>query len=333
MKNKKIIISIICLLVTSLCVTGCGQEIEVKDGSKVAVSTKGGKITATDYYQKIKEDNISILIDMIDAQMLEKDYATTKEEDEEVKKQINQLKTNYTDEQTQKAILTQHFGVKTFDELEEKLRLEYKRNEAIKDYVSKNLKDKEIEDYYKDEVFGEIKASHILIKPTVSDDATDEEIAEAEKLAKEEAEKIINKLKDGEDFAKLAKKYSDDAANASDGGDLGYFGLDEMVDEFSDAVKELKVGKYTKEPVKSKFGYHIILKTDEKEKPKLEDVKNDIKEKLTEQKLNNDTTLYYQTLIDIRKERNIKWNDSVLEKAYEKSMNELLDSIKESANS
>ena len=75
--------------------------------------------------------------------------------------------------------------------------------------------------------------------------------------------------------ADLAKKYSKDEASASNGGDLGYFDLNEMVDEFSDAVKELKVDEYTKEPVKSSFGYHIILKTGEKEKPKLKDVKFD----------------------------------------------------------
>ena len=104
-----------------------------------------------------------------------------------------------------------------------------------------------------------------------------------------------------------------------------------MVDEFSDAVKELKVKEYTKEPVKTTYGYHVILKTGEKEKAALKDVKKDIKEKLTLQKLNNDPTAYYETLIAIRKENNIKWNDTVIEKKYKSLMDDLIKAAKDSA--
>lgn len=328
MKNKKLIIGISCLLIISLFATGCKQEIEVKDGSKVAVSVKGGKITATDYYQKIKEQNISLLVDMIDRELFEEKYPTTEEEDTKIESQISQLKENYSDEETLNAILTQYFGVNNEKELENMLRLEYKRNEAVQDFISENLKDNEIEKYYNEKIYGEVKASHILIIPSVSDDAEEDEINEAEKEAKKTAEEVISKLKKGEDFAKLAKKYSKEEATASKGGDLGYFELDEMVDEFSEAVKELNVNEYTKKPIKTRYGYHIILKTDEKEKPELKDVKKDIKEKITLQKLDSDPTLYYQTLIDIRKENNIKWNDSVLEKKYNELMDKLLETAK-----
>lgn len=328
MKNKKLIIGISCLLIISLFATGCKQEIEVKDGSKVAVSVKGGKITATDYYQKIKEQNISLLVDMIDRELFEEKYPTTEEEDTKIESQISQLKENYSDEETLNAILTQYFGVNNEKELEDMLRLEYKRNEAVQDFISENLKDNEIEKYYNEKIHGEVKASHILIIPSVSDDAEEDEINEAEKEAKKTAEEVISKLKKGEDFAKLAKKYSKEEATASKGGDLGYFELDEMVDEFSEAVKELNVNEYTKKPIKTRYGYHIILKTDEKEKPELKDVKKDIKEKITLQKLDSDPTLYYQTLIDIRKENNIKWNDSVLEKKYNELMDKLLETAK-----
>ena len=145
------------------------------------------------------------------------------------------------------------------------LRLEFRRNAAINDFIEKNIKDKEIEKYYENDIYGEVKASHILITPSVSEDATTDEKKKAEDEALKEAKKIIKELKNGKKFADLAKKYSKDEASASNGGDLGYFDLNEMVDEFSDAVKELKVDEYTKEPVKSSFGYHIILKTGEKE--------------------------------------------------------------------
>lgn len=332
MKNKKHIISLSCLLLLVSCfVTGCKQEIEVKDGSKVAVSVDGGKITATEYYKKIKENNVSVLIDMIDHELFDEKYPTTAEEDEKVESQITQLKESYSDEETLNAILSQYFGVSNEEELEEMLRLEYKRELAVKDYIAENLKDSEIEKYYKDKVYGEVEAKHILIIPSVSEDAEEDEIEEAEKEAKKTAEEVIKKLEKGEDFAKLAKKYSQDTATATNGGDLGYFELDEMVDEFSNAVKELKTDEYTKEPVKTSYGYHIILKTGEKEKPELKDVKEDIKEKITLQKLDEDATLYYQTLIDIREANNIKWNDTVLKEKYEDLMEELLESAKASA--
>ena len=332
MKNKKVIILISGLLLISLLATGCKeQKIEVKDGSKVAVSVKGGKITATEYYEKIKTTNVSVLVDMIDKSLLEKKYPATEEENEKVESQIKQLKENYATEELFNTVLQQYFGVKTEEELEAMLRLEYKRNEAVEDFIKDNLKDDEIEKYYKKEIYGEVKASHIIIIPSVSDDATDDEIKEAENEAKKTAEKIIKKLKDGEDFAKLAKKYSDEEATASNGGDLGYFELDEMVEEFSNAVKELKVNEYTKEPVKTEYGYHIILKTAEKDKPKLKDVKEDIKEKITLQRLESDPTLYYQTLIDIREKNNIKWNDTELEKQYKELMENLLKTAKENS--
>ena len=71
MKKKGIIISISVLLLLSVLTTGCDKDIEVKNGSKVAVSVKEGKISATEYYEKIKETNISTLIDMIDKEIFD----------------------------------------------------------------------------------------------------------------------------------------------------------------------------------------------------------------------------------------------------------------------
>lgn len=330
MKNKKLITCISILFIT-LIITGCGKEIEIKNGSKVAVSIDKNKYTATEYYNEIKKENISKLIDMIDKDYLNRKYKSNKEENEAITKQIDQIKQSYgSDENTYKNVLQQYFGVDNEKDLEEKLRLEYKRTEAVKDHIKKNIKDKEIEDYYKDNIYGDMKASHILITADVKTDATDEEKAKAETKAKEKAEKIIKELNDGKKFANLAKKYSEDKANASNGGDLGYFSYDDMVEEFSKATIDLKKNEYTKEPVKTEFGYHIILKTGEKEKPKLKTVKKEIKEKIQEKKLSSDNGLYYETLVDIRKEKKIKWNDDVLKKAYNDYMDNLITNARNS---
>lgn len=330
MKNKKWFLALAALLVVTTLTTGCGQKAELKDGSQVAVKLDGIKITADEYYNEIKGINIATLVDMIDHQLFDKKYGKTDEENDQVEEQIKSLKDQYgSNEDTYNAVLRQYFGVQSEDELEDMLRLEFRRNAAINDFIEKNIKDKEIEKYYENDIYGEVKASHILITPSVSEDATTDEKKKAEEEALKEAKKIIKELKNGKKFADLAKKYSKDEASASNGGDLGYFDLNEMVDEFSDAVKELKVDEYTKEPVKSSFGYHIILKTGEKEKPKLKDVKDKILETLREEKLNEDPTLYYKALVDIREEKNIKWKDDEIKKQYNKLMDQLIESAKE----
>lgn len=330
MKNKKWFLALAALLVVTTLTTGCGQKAELKDGSQVAVKLDGIKITADEYYNEIKGINIATLVDMIDHQLFDKKYGKTDEENDQVEEQIKSLKDQYgSNEDTYNAVLRQYFGVQSEDELEDMLRLEFRRNAAINDFIEKNIKDKEIEKYYEKNIYGEVKASHILITPSVSEDATTDEKKKAEDEALKEAKKIIKELKNGKNFADLAKKYSKDEASASNGGDLGYFDLNEMVDEFSDAVKELKVDEYTKEPVKSSFGYHIILKTGEKEKPKLKDVKDKILETLREEKLNEDPSLYYKALVDIREEKNIKWKDDEIKKQYNKLMDQLIDSAKE----
>lgn len=87
-----------------------------------------------------------------------------------------------------------------------------------------------------------IRASHILV----------------ERFA--DAQQIIDRLKKGEDFAKLAGEKSIDGSKRR-GGDLGIFGRGMMVKEFERAAFALQVGQFTQEPVKSEFGFHIIKRT------------------------------------------------------------------------
>ncbi|MFA5017991.1 MAG: peptidylprolyl isomerase, partial [Methylobacter sp.] len=106
----------------------------------------------------------------------------------------------------------------------------------------------------------EYKARHILVKTEA------------------EAKKLIAELDKGADFAKLANKNSLDAKESQNGGDLGWFSAAQMVAPFSEAVAALEKGKYTKEPVKTQFGYHVILKEDSRPvtPPPLEAVKEQL---------------------------------------------------------
>lgn len=327
MKNKKIILGVSSFfLIASLLTTGCGKEVNLS--SKAVVGFEDGEISINDYYKEISENNISILVDMIDHKLFDEKYKSDKDEDENVQGQIDQIKEYYPDEDSFAQVIQQYFGANDEDELEELLRLEYKREQAVNDYIEKNIKDDEINKYYEDNIYGDMTAKHILIKADTDEDASEEEKKEAEDKALEEAKEVIKKLNDGENFDDLAKEYSDDKATANKGGDLGSFAYDDMVEEFSKACADLKVNEYTKEPVKTSYGYHIILKTKQSKKPELEDVKDEVVEKIREKKLQEDTTLYYETLIAIREENGITWNDSNLKKAY----NDLMDRIIENAS-
>lgn len=122
--------------------------------------------------------------------------------------------------------------------------------------------DEEVKNYYRNHLdrFSipkeQRRASHILIK--VSKDAKPAE----DLKAKKQAEEIYQKIKNGADFAEMARKYSDDKADASNGGDLGWFSRRQMVKAFSDAVfdEAKRVGDVIG-PVRSPFGYHVIKLT------------------------------------------------------------------------
>ena len=329
---KKIVKVTASALAICLLVTGCGNNAELKDNNTV-VKTDEGKITADQLYESLRDKyGIALLVDMIDRQLFEEKYKTDETEEETIDAQIEQMKSQYSnDEDAFNAAITQYLGVENEDELRELLSLEYKRNLAIEEHVQDSVTDDEIEKYYDDEVIGDIKVRHILIKPETTDDMSTEEQTEAEEKAKKEAEDLIKKLDDGADFEELAKEYSDDTGSASDGGLIDYFNKDDNMDEaFLNASIDLEEGKYTEEPVQSSFGYHIILKLDQKKKPKLNKVKNDIIETLAEEKLNEDAALRYNALIEIREEAGIKFNDDSLKKDYDELMQQLIDSVNSS---
>ena len=320
MKKKKVFMTLaLVAAITSL--TACkSSKVEGE-----LVSMKGASVTAQKFYDEIKEDRVALLVDMIDHQLFDEKYKTTDAENKYVDDKIKELKDTYAngDDEQFKTILPAYFGVDDVKELEEQYALEYKRQQAVQDYLEDNLSDTEINNYYKNYITGDVKASHILISAKVDENASQKEKDEAEKKAKAKAEDIIKQLDNGAKFSDLAKKYSDDDATKSKGGDLGYFDVNDMEEQFADACRDLKKNKYTKKPVKTSYGYHIILKKAEKEKPELDDVKDKIKKTLAEEKLDKDDKLIYKTLVDIRKDKKIKWSDSKMKKAYQDYMDRL----------
>jgi len=121
---------------------------------------------------------------------------------------------------------------------------------------------------FKDSKSVEYKARHILVK----DEA--------------KAKELIGKLDGGADFAELAKENST-GPTGKDGGDLGWFSPDMMVEPFRNALVAMEKGKYTKEPVKTQFGWHVIVLEDsrDQEPPTLESVKPQLEQQIKGEKL------------------------------------------------
>lgn len=332
MNKKKTVITTMVILSAVTLITGCGKNAKLKTDEETVVAIKGSKITANTLYKELKKNSIEKLIDMIDHKILDKKYPSDDKEEKSIEEQITQLKSYYGDnEDNYKAALKSYFGVEDEKELKARLSLEYKRGLAVNDYLEDNIKDDEINKYYNENVFGDIKANHILISVKTKDDMSDDEKEKEKKKAYNKAKSIIKELDEGKSFKELAKKYSDDDTNAKNGGDLGYFNKDDMDPNFWNAALKLEKNKYSKEPVESAYGYHIILKKDQKDKKPLKEMKKEIKEKLAKEKLSNDSSLYYQSLMDIRKENKMTFGDSELKKAYNDYMDDLIKQTKKNS--
>ncbi|MEZ4525793.1 MAG: SurA N-terminal domain-containing protein [Desulfobacterales bacterium] len=167
---------------------------------------------------------------------------------------------------------------------EEKIRARYAefRHADFTDKVT--VTDEDIAEYFEShadefKVEKTVEASHILFR--LDSNAAEEE---AEKK-RAKAEEVLKMAREGKDFAQLANEYSEDPGNNGKGGHLGAFKKDAMVKPFSDKAFSMKAGEIS-EPVRTPFGWHIIKveKINEASEKKLEDVKEDIRKKLAEEK-------------------------------------------------
>lgn len=222
----------------------------------------------------------STLDSLIDAALLRE--ASRREGIKITSDEINQKKEEALDD-----MLTQRFPDKrrlrdflqkkkmSLDQYKDELRHDlFKDPEALKEQLIQEKLQKQVEDAVtisdqdlKDS-YTEIKASHILIDP--KKEAEKAQAAEKGKtgaavdgdaLAKAKADKLLQEIKGGADFAKLAQENSTDPGSASKGGDLGWFKQGMMVKEFDEVAFKLQPGQVS-DVVKTQFGYHIIKAID-----------------------------------------------------------------------
>ncbi|AIW36856.1 MULTISPECIES: peptidylprolyl isomerase [Bacillus] len=251
----------------------------------VIAKTDAGNVTKGELYTNMKKTaGASVLTQLVQEKVLAKKYKVT---DKEIDTKLKEYKTQLGD---QYSALKQQYGE---DYLKDQVKYELLAQKAAKDNIK--VTDSDTKEYY-DGLKGKIRASHILV---------------ADKKTADEVEK---KLKKGEKFETLAKEYSTDSSK-DNGGDLGWFDKKSMDETFSKAAFGLKVGQVS-DPVKTKFGYHIIKKTEER--GKYDDMKKELKEEVLKQKL-NDNSAVQAAIQKVMKKADVKVEDKDLKDTFNTS--------------
>lgn len=227
-------------------------------GDEVIVSTANFEMTQDEFYNEVKKlVGEPALHQVVLEKILNDKYKVT---DEEVQAKYDESAEQYG-EQFEIFLASQG---QTEESFKQNIRWGLFQEKAMDEV---EVSDKEIEAYYNQGKY-ELNARHILVE------------------TEEEAKAIIEELKNGADFAQVAKEKSVDTTSGAEGGELGWFTVGMMVPEFSDAAYALEL-KTVSEPVKSDYGYHIIEvkeKREVKDYGTLEEKKEDISEQLKSQK-------------------------------------------------
>jgi foldase protein PrsA len=257
--------------------------------------------TASSSDSKSKSDEKQTYWDAFKSQIL-----VSMEQSEVVYQKAKEVKVTPTDKEVQEQVDTFNKTVNSNDSTKEQAKKAGINDEflkyiltrelaysAYKEYYNKNTKVDEStlkKEYEKNkESYDTVTASHILIS---TQDDSGNELSDKEKAAaKQKAEEVLQKAKSGEDFAELAKEYSDDSANASSGGNLGDFTAGEMVEEFSNAAFALDKNEIS-DIVETQYGYHIIKVTDKA--TTFNKAKDRVKSAVLSEKFNKEVTKLFE---------------------------------------
>ena len=236
--------------------------------------------------------------------------------------------------------------------LEELVKRELLYQEALKKGLEKDpAYQKKLEDFKKINLVGLLLEKEIETKTKVSDkeirdyyEKNKEDFAPVSQVSlshilvntEKEAQKILERLKKGEDFAQIAKKSSIDTVSAKKGGDLGFFSKGEIPPEFRIAAVRLKTGEVS-EPIKTKSGYEIIKVTDKKvgQVIEFEKIKNLISQNLLAEKQKESFDSYMEELkkkykVEVNKEAVSKLAPSEEKEGITKEMPEQKEPKEES---
>ncbi|CAI8877445.1 foldase protein PrsA [Methylococcus capsulatus] len=254
--------------ILAVALTGCNQPAPETPKSQASAAKAG--ITAT------PENSVAVV----------NGTAITKAEVGAIKSELAQRRSGEVSEE------------KIVDEL---VKRELLRQDAVAKQLTKNPEYQARIDNAERVILSQIAAEDFMKNLTISDEELQKEydsrigaMQRAEYRARhilvdkeDVAKDIIAKLGKGAKFEDLAKKFSKDPGSKNEGGELGWFSPQQMVQPFSEAVEKLKNGEITQAPVQTQFGWHVIQREESRESapPAFDAVKEQIKSMLQTQKL------------------------------------------------
>ncbi|WP_139995883.1 peptidyl-prolyl cis-trans isomerase [Kurthia sp. Dielmo] len=248
---------------TKITTTELNEAMQKQYGSTVVQTL----ITNSVIEQEAKKQDVTVTQKEIDAEVKTQATQYGGTEGLESALESSNMTMNDFEESVKTYIQTQKLMEPTLEITDAKLKAYFKENKSSYDTAK------------------QVKASHILVED------------------KKTAKKVAKLLADGGDWNKLAKKYSTDTSNASDGGNLGYFDKSSMDENFADAAFSMKKGEIS-DPVKSSYGYHIIKVTGIKsaKEATYADVKDEVRTAYVNEQMNAN---YSTWLADLEKDYDI----------------------------
>ena len=319
---------LIVLLVAILIFVLCTKRVPLtSNGDDILAKINGKTITANDLYVSLKNEyGINELISVIDEHIAEKEVTVTKDDEKYVQEVVDYYKEMAEYYKTDLEGLLKEYvginGISTEKEFYEFVLKDYKKTLAVQKFIGEEATDEELKKHYKENYSDTLTVKHILIE--VDKEAKDAE--KEEKKAYDAAVKLIQKLnktdkkKLDKKFEELAENNSDDTATYSNGGLVENFTKSEVDEAFWKASEKLKDGEYTKEPIKSTYGYHIILKVSTKKVEAFKDIKKDVIKSYAESLLNKDANLFNKKWAELREKYDLSIKDDFIKKAYKETI-------------
>lgn len=283
----------------------------LKYGKDTIATVDGEKITTDTIYKKIKlTEGLGALVNEIDRVVLTNMYELTEKEEEQAKEEAEYYIDYYKAMGHTEEEFLEGNGFASYEDFLEDVRVNIKYTKFLYDYLEGKLEEGAVQKYYDEnkESLEAYDTEHILVK--VSDTVTDEQ---ALALANE----IIGKLNEGKTFAEVVEEYGDKIIHE----ELGFQSKTASLEQaYIDEMIALADGAYSKTPIKTSYGYHIVHRL---ATSTAEDLRGTIIETLSEDLLAEDANLTYKAFAELRKEKGLEIFDEDLKEQYDEYIEEL----------
>lgn len=313
------------LFILPLALVGCSKTPTLENGQEVVAEINGKQFTAEDLFEElISEYGTASLVNLIDKyiyneeatdEMIETATLAAKSDVEGYKAMSSMQGYDWND-------FLYGYGFKNETEFLEVLIESALQEIVITEYIKTDvIHEDEIIEYYEDNVFGQADVRHVLFIGSATDDMDEDEALEA---AYDEAMKFISDIKNSDNMEdsiiEIAKEYSEDTGSAVNGGLIEDVDNNSgLVTEFYEAVLELEVGEVTAEPIKTQYGYHIIYKISQDDKPSLDDSEEMILDVLASAIMSDDNAIFIYAAA-LREKYNIKIYNKTIDDNYKYSL-------------